>query len=56
VLDHILAQGLPSERFAIRFNAGFAPAIADAETLQHRHGQRSRSYDRVLIKLVCCAD
>jgi len=48
VLDSILAQGLPSERFAIRFNAGFAP-------LPEATGSASdAAFDRVLIKLVCC--
>jgi len=47
VLDHLLGQGLPAERIAIRFNAGFAPAGIE---------QSSSAFDRVLIKLVCCAE
>jgi|GEM_PF-1782324 len=48
VLDSILAQGLPSERFAIRFNAGFAPLPEATGSLS------DATFDRVLIKLVCC--
>lgn len=52
VLDHLLAQGLPSERMAIRFNAGFAaypPAGSDGD----RHGDMQ---DVVAVRLVCCVD
>lgn len=48
VLDAILAQGLPSERFAVRFNAGFAPLPEPAD------GAVDSALDRVLIKLLCC--
>lgn len=47
VLDHLLGQGLPAERIAVRFNAGFAAAGTDAH---------SAAFDRVLVKLVCCAE
>ncbi len=48
VLGEILAHGLPGERIAVRFNAGFAalPQAAD--------GSVEAAFDRVLIKLVCC--
>ncbi len=52
VLDHLLAQGLPGERMAIRFNAGFAgyPEIG-------KGGEGpARRRDEVAVKLVCCAD
>lgn len=49
VLDAILAQGLPSERFAVRFNAGFAPVPEPGDS------PADAAFDRVLIKLVCCA-
>lgn len=47
VLDHLLAQGLPAERIAVRFNAGFAPSDADAG---------GGTLDHVAVKLVCCAE
>ena len=48
VLDSILAQGLPSERFAVRFNAGFAPLPEPGDD------SLDVAFDRLLIKLVCC--
>lgn len=48
VLNAIVAQGLPSERFAVRFNAGFAPLP------QPSGAALEAAFDRVLIKLVCC--
>ena len=48
VLEALLARGLPSERFAIRFNAGFAPLPQPAEA------DVDAVFDRVLVKLVCC--
>ena len=52
VLDHLLAQGLPSERLAIRFAAGFA---GSATTEAAPTGARADTpSSQVLIKLVCC--
>ncbi len=48
VLEAILARGLPSERFAVRFNAGFAPLPAPADAAA------DIVFERVLVKLVCC--
>lgn len=48
VLEAMLARGLPSERFAIRFNAGFAALPRAGEN------GLDAVFDRVLIKLVCC--
>ena len=51
-LDHLLAQGLPSERLAIRFAAGFA---ADAAPEGLPAGPRKdATASQVLIKLICC--
>jgi curved DNA-binding protein CbpA len=57
VLDHVLAQGLPAERFAIRFNAGFAPPSAMPEaTTAPAAATPHRSLESVSIQLLCCAD
>ena len=51
-LDHLLAQGLPSERLAIRFAAGFAgDAAPDTAPAGPRNDATS---SQVLIKLICC--
>jgi outer membrane protein OmpA-like peptidoglycan-associated protein len=44
VLDRLVAQGLPAERLATRFQAGFAPAAGRADT------------PVVELRLVCCFD
>jgi hypothetical protein len=55
VLDHLLAQGLPGERVAIRFNAGFvADPPGDAPTSTDSPGQGA--FDRVTVQLLCCVD
>ena len=56
VLDHLLAQGLPGERVAIRFNAGFAadPSPGDPPASSDAPGQGA--FDRVTIQLLCCVD
>ena len=53
VLDHLLAQGLPSERLAIRFAAGFA-STAPAAT-PPAGSPADAAPGQVLIKLLCCA-
>jgi curved DNA-binding protein len=52
VLDHLLAQGLPSERMAIRFNAGFAAYPAPGAEPDGPAEMR----DAVAVRLVCCVD
>lgn len=59
VLDELLAQGLPGERIAIRFNAGFA----QIETLEALSSDALPSaatgpdpFDRVSIQLLCCVE
>lgn len=52
VLDHLLAQGLPSERMAIRFNAGFAAYPASTADPDRHADMR----DAVAVRLVCCVD
>ena len=52
VLDHLLAQGLPGERMAIRFNAGFA----DYPKAGKGGEGPAKRRDEVAVKLVCCAD
>jgi len=44
VTDYLTGQGLPPERLAVRFQAGFQPV-----------GQPAADGNRVEIKLVCCA-
>jgi hypothetical protein len=56
VLDHVLAQGLPSERFAIRFNAGFAPPLPPDATTAGTTETPTGSFDGVSIQLLCCVD
>ncbi len=53
VLDHLLVQGLPSERLAIRFAAGFA-STAPAET-PPAGSMVDAAPGQVSIKLLCCA-
>lgn len=50
VLDHLLGQGLPNERIAIRFDAGFAPPATREDTGDFR----AIAQERLLLKLVCC--
>ena len=52
VLGEILAHGLPNERIAIRFNAGFAALPSAPENAPEN--ATNVAFDRVLIKLVCC--
>jgi curved DNA-binding protein CbpA len=42
VVDRLVAQGLPAERLAARFHAGFAPAGADTPVVE--------------LRLLCCFD
>jgi hypothetical protein len=53
ILDHLLAEGLPGERLAVRFAAGFAvPAGNGGDT--RAPAAPPAAPDEVLIKLVCC--
>lgn len=52
VLDRLLSQGLPGERMAIRFNAGFAAYPGHGAGGEDPAAGR----DEVAVKLVCCAD
>lgn len=51
-LDHLLAHGLPSERLAIRFAAGFAGGAAPDKAPEGPRTDATSS--QVLIKLICC--
>jgi curved DNA-binding protein CbpA len=51
-LDHLLAQGLPSERLAVRFAAGFAGSSAEEAAGAGPRADATSS--QVLIKLICC--
>jgi hypothetical protein len=56
VLDHLLAQGLPGERVAIRFNAGFAADPSPGDATTSTDSPAEGAFDRVTIQLLCCVD
>lgn len=56
VLDALLAQDLPGERIAVRFNAGFAASEAIGDPTATSEPGPTGAYDRVSVQLLCCID